>query len=306
MDLPAAVGSGDANDQFRVAAWRKPWRSQALFASPEDTGFTARTTITAPAALGRLVEALPPGFAGRLDRSTAVVVELFDTAVSSIADLQLLNGGNAAAVRSSAGPWEILQFRDAEEISAGVWQLSDLLRGQLGTSDAAVAGAPVDADFVMLDDAVVPAGLQPGEAGLELNWRVGPAGSDISDANFVTATQIGGVRALLPYAPVHLRGQWDGADLAISWIRCGRLDADRWEASEIPLGEESESYEVTIAVAGGSPVRVVTTAAPSWLYAAAAIAADFPALPAEIDVTVRQLSTAVGWGLPACRRIALV
>jgi len=306
MDLPAAVGSGDANDQFRVAAWRKPWRSQALFASPEDTGFTARTTITAPAALGRLVEALPPGFTGRLDRSTAVVVELFDAAVSSIATLQLLNGGNAAAVRSSAGPWEILQFRGAEEISAGVWQLSDLLRGQLGTSDAAVAGAPVDADFVMLDDAVVPAGLQPGEAGLELNWRVGSAGSDISDANFVTATQIGGVRALLPYAPVHLRGQWDGADLAISWIRCGRLDADRWEASEIPLGEESESYEVTIAVAGGSPVRVVTTAAPSWLYAATAIAADFPTLPAEIDVTVRQLSTAVGWGLPASRRIALV
>lgn len=248
---------------------------------------------------------MPPGFAGRLDHSTTITVELFDATVSSIANLQLLNGGNAAAVRSAFGAWEILQFGSAEEVSAGIWRLSGLLRGQLGTADAMSAGAAADADFVMLDETVVPAGLQRGEVGLELNWRVGPSGPDLSDVNFVTSVETGGIRALLPYAPVHVRGKWDGADLAISWVRCGRIDADRWEASEIPLAEENESYEVTIAAADGLQVRVVTVPEPSWHYANSAIAADFPILPAEIDVTVRQFSSSVGWGIPAMRRIAL-
>jgi hypothetical protein len=183
--------------------------------------------------------------------------------------------------------------------------LSDLLRGQLGTGDATAAGAPAGADFVILDDAVVPAGLQPSEVGLSLNWRIGPFAGDLSDASFATSAQVGGVRALLPYAPVHLRGQWNGADLALSWIRRGRIDADRWGASEIPLAEETEQYQVTIAPAGGAALRTQTVSQPSWLYDASAIAADFGAPPAEIDLTVRQFSTAVGWGIAASRRISL-
>jgi hypothetical protein len=52
-------------------------------------------------------------------------------------------------------------------------------------------------------------------------------------------------------------------------------------------------------------VRTATTPGPSFLYESADIAADFGAPPDEIDVTVRQLSLAVGWGLPATRRLSL-
>lgn len=305
LDLPAAVGSGAATDQFRVAAWRKPWRSQALFASPEGTGFAQRALIAAPAVLGRLTEALPPGFEGRIDRAGSLMVDLFGADVASVTAVQLLNGANAAAVRSASGTWEVLQFATAQETSPGIWRLSDLLRGQLGTDDATLAGAPAGADFVLLDDAVVPAGLQPGEVGLSLNWRIGPASGDFSESSFAASTQIGGIRALLPYAPVHLRGEWNGADLALSWIRRGRIDADRWDAADIPLAEEVEQYRLTIAPADGAPIRTETVSQPSWLYDAAAIAADFGTPPVEIDLTVRQLSAAVGWGIAASSRIPL-
>jgi hypothetical protein len=305
LDLPAAVGTGGAQDQFRAAVRQKPWRSQALFASPEDTGFAMRTTVAAPASLGRLVEPLTPSFEGRVDRAGSVLVELFDAAVASVATPQLLNGANAAAVRSSSGVWEVLQFATAQEISPGVWRLSDLLRGQLGSGDAMAAGASTGADFVILDDAVVPAGLQASEVGLQLNWRIGPSAGDLSDANFATSPQVGGIRALLPYAPVHLRGQWNGADLALSWIRRGRLDADRWDASEIPLAEEVEQYQVTVAAVGGAVLRTETVSQQSWLYGAAAMAADFEATPAALDITVRQFSAAVGWGVAASGRISL-
>jgi hypothetical protein len=219
--------------------------------------------------------------------------------------MQLLNGANASAIRSTSGAWEVIQFETAEEISPQIWRLSGLLRGQLGTDDAMAAGAPVGADFVMLDDAVRSAGLLESEAGLLLNWRVGPSGSDLSSANFAIRAEVGGIRALLPLSPVHLKATRIGGDLKFSWIRRGRIDADKWDGSDIPLGEDREEYRIEIAPAGGAIVRTQTVYEPTWLYPAADIDLDFGTLPAEIDVTICQLSVAAGWGIPATRRLAL-
>ena len=41
------------------------------------------------------------------------------------------------------------------------------------------------------------------------------------------------------------------------------------------------------------------------VHGSADIAVDFGGAPGEIDVTVRQLSLAAGWGLPAARRFSL-
>jgi hypothetical protein len=306
LDLPMGAGPGTPEEQVRIAAWQKPWKSQAVFASPEDTGFVQRTTISQPADLGVLAEALPPGVVGRVDRSTTITVELYGGELSSISRAQLLNGANAVAVRSADGAWEIVQFEAAEEITPDVWRLGSLLRGQLGTDDVTAAGAEAGAFLVVLDDAVQAAGLLASEVGLELNWRVGPAGSDLFGANFSDHEQIGGLRALLPPSPVHLRAAKDSAgDVTLSWTRRGRIDADSWTASDIPLGEEREEYQVQIAHAGGAVVRTATTPAPSFLYDSADIATDFGAPPDEFDVTVRQLSLAAGWGIPATRRLSL-
>jgi hypothetical protein len=261
--------------------------------------------VDKPADLGVLIEPLSAGFEGRIDRRAAITVALFDAEAASVSRLQLLNGANAAAIRSAIGVWEIVQFESAEEIEPGVWRLGDLLRGQLGTSDAMAAGALAGADFVILDDAVQPAGLLASEAGLLLNWRVGPSETDISDENFFAHAGIGGLRAHLPLSPVHVRCRVNAGGAAISWIRRGRIDADDWGQSEIPLGEEREEYQIEIAEAGGPAVRAAFSSEQTWQYASADIAADFGGLPAEIDVTVRQLSAAAGFGLPATRRFTL-
>ncbi|NGO53630.1 baseplate multidomain protein megatron [Allomesorhizobium camelthorni] len=295
LDLPSRSGAAP-QDQFRVAVWQKPWRSQIVLASPEDTGFGFRTAVDKPADLGVLVEPLPAGFEGRIDRRAAITVTLFDAEAASVSRLQLLNGANAAAIRSAIGVWEIVQFQSAEEIEPGVWRLRDLLRGQIGTSDA---------DFVMLDDAVQPAGLRTSEAGLLLNWRVGPSETDISGENFSAHAEIGGLRARLPLSPVHLRCRVNAGGAEFSWIRRGRIDADDWGQNEIPLGEEREEYQIEIAAAGGAVVRTALSPQQNWQYASTDIAADFGGLPAEIDVTVRQFSAAAGYGLPATRRFTL-
>ena len=306
LDLPTTPGAGNPWEQFRVAAWSRLRRTQVAFASPEDTGFSQRASIGRPATIGQLVDPLGAGYVGRVDRKGVITVRLIDGELASVSRLQLLNGANVAAIRSAIGVWELIQFEAAEEFQPGVWRLADLLRGQLGTTDAMAAGAPSGADFVLIDDAVRPAGLLPAECGLALNWRIGPAGYDLSADNFTPRAETGGVRASVPLAPVHLRGKRSVAgDLSISWIRRGRIDADSWLSSEIPLGEETEAYRIEIAPVGGAVVRTATSSTASWLYGAAQIAADFSPVPQEIDVAVSQLSASVGWGLSAKERLRL-
>jgi len=168
-----------------------------------------------------------------------------------------------------------------------------------------MAGAATGAPFVLLDEAVAPAGLKAEEIGLELNWRVGPAGYDISGEHFLQVSAEGGMRALLPLYPVHLKAQVREGDLHLSWIRRGRIDADSWLGEDIPLGEAQEAYRIRVAGQNGSIVRTVDTTAPAWIYTATMIAADFPEPPASIDISVSQMSAAVGPGIPARRAISL-
>lgn len=306
LDLPMTPGSSQPHEQFRVAVWNRTWRSQMVFASPEDTGFMQRSSVGRPATVGMLIEAIGPGYEGRIDRSGAMSVKLLDGELASVSRLQLLNGANVAAIRSGIGVWELIQFEAAEEYAPSLWRLTGLLRGQLGTTDAMKAGTPSGADFVLIDEAVRPAGLLPAELGLSLNWRVGPSGYDFSSSSFSQYSEAGGVRSRIPFAPVHIRGKRTSAgDFAITWIRRSRIDADSWLGNDVPLGEEHEAYRIEIAAVDGGVVRMATSAEPALLYDATQISEDFDLAPSEIDVSVTQLSAEVGWGIPATRRLKL-
>ena len=305
IDLPLTSGVDEPWRELRIAAWARPWRSQIVQASPEDTGFEQRTVLADAAKLGELTEALGPGVPGRLDRGGTIRVSLSGGSLQSISAPQQLNGGNAAAILSRSGAWEVVQFATAEEIAPDVWRLGDLLRGQLGTEDAMLAGAAARAPFVLLDGAVTSAGLKPSETGLSLNWRVGPAGADLESEVFAVETAAGGLRAALPLAPVHLRAVFEGGDVSLTWIRRGRIGADGWDADEIPLGEEAEAYQVEVRAAGGALKRSAETTAPAWTYAAAAITADFGGAGPAV-LTVRQRKRPGGpAGLPATLSVAL-
>jgi hypothetical protein len=82
------------------------------------------------------------------------------------------------------------------------------------------------------------------------------------------------------------------------------VDADSWLGTDIPLGEEHEAYQVDVSAAG-NVVRSATVSSPSWIYASSDLSADFPSLPEQIGITVRQVSASVGPGLPASRTVAL-
>jgi hypothetical protein len=305
IDLPMLPGAEQPAGQFRVAAFARPWRSQLVYSSAQEEGFVHTATVTQPATLGEVVAAGPGRFAGRWDRIGSIVVALHDGALASAAPAALLNGANTAAIRADSGTWEVFQFGQAEEIAPSVWQLTLLLRGQSGTLDAAMAGVSAGAPFVLLDGAVVAAGLAHEFAGLPLNWRIGPSGKDFGPPYFVGMTATGGMRSQLPLSPVHLHLAPRGGDLDLSWIRRGRLDADSWLGEDIPLAEQAERYRIIVATAGGAVRRTVDVDTPRWTYMAAWLAADFPSRPATVAVGVSQVSLAAGEGPPARRSFTL-
>jgi hypothetical protein len=153
---------------------------------------------------------------------------------------------------------------------------------------------------VLIDDAVAALGLTAAERGLERNFIVETADGMAGPFAFT-----GGERAETPLAPVHLRAvrRPDGA-IRITWVRRGRIEADSWLTTDIPLDEETEAYRLEI-LSGGSPIRTIEVASPAFDYAGAEEVADFGAPQAILTIRVRQLGRKVPLGLAAEKQISL-
>lgn len=296
LDLPLLRGDEPPEDGY-VAAYQLPWPgSVAILSSPEETGYVLRTQVTAPAVMGTTLDALPAGPLGVFDRANRVRVAVAGGQLASVTELQLLAGANAAAIKNEDGGWEVIQFLDAELVEAGTYELSGLLRGQGGTELERRHPLAEGAAFVLLAG-VARVSLAPDEIGLPLSWRYGPATRDIADRSYATETHAFAGRGLKPLSPVHVRSTRSGDDLEVTWTRRTRVGGDAWDAVDVPLGEETERYEVDI-LDGAAVVRIIVATTPACSYTAAEQSADFGSPRSAVDVAIYQMSAAAGRGTP--------
>jgi hypothetical protein len=151
---------------------------------------------------------------------------------------------------------------------------------------------------VLLDSQVLPIARGLGDLGRPMTLRVVSGDRDHGDPSAVEIAVTPQATALKPLAPVHLSARRTGAGVTISWIRRTRIDGDSWDAGEVPLGEESQTYEVDI-LDGGDVVRTLTANAPSVLYSSADELADFGAPQTSLSIRVAQVSATVGRGFAA-------
>jgi hypothetical protein len=298
LDLPLLDDSAPPQ-AGHVAATQTPWPGGiAFYSSPEATGFKLAAVASAPATAGVLLDPLAAGPSSRTDTATRVRVKLDRGALFSTTRLGLLAGGNAAAVLHDDGAWEVLQFESAVLVDVATYEISGLLRGQGGTENVAEIVAAAGARFVLLDNAVTRIDLAASEVGLPLNWRFGPAGRDLGEESFASRVHAFRGLGMRPLSPVHVRGSRDGGDLTVSFIRRTRIGGDSWDSVEVPLGEESERYEVDI-IAAGEAVRTLTSAATSVVYGAAEQSTDFGSPQDQVEVRVYQTNAVWGRGARA-------
>ena len=291
MDLPLLRSSDSQKLVSHVAITADPWgRDYGIYTAPGVSGFTQKASQSFQAATGKLLSPLSGSITGRWDYSSRLHLALNFGTLQSREEGLILNGSNSIAVLSDAGGFELLQFGEAELQSDGSWVLGQLLRGQLGTELEMVSGASAGASVVILDDRVLPVELDANERGIQLNWRVGPAGFPISDASFTQITHTNNGRSKQMLSPVHLRASVNAnGDYSFRWFRRSRIDADGWEDAEIPLDAQSEAYRLRVFDNLGDIKREVVMTEPEFLYSSHDLEVDFGFIPASFQVRVAQI-----------------
>jgi hypothetical protein len=238
---------------------------------------------------------LPRARPGLWDRGGALRVRL-DTGTFASADaLAVLNGANLMVIGDgSADNWEVIQFSHAELVAPQAYDVSMRLRGQAGT-DAIVPDLwPPGSRVVLMNGAPEQITVALGERGLARTYRVAPAARGFDDPDAEEQVLAFDGIGLRPYAPVHLRARPGvGGALDVTWVRRGRIDADSWNSTEVPLGEDREAYLVRV-IAGGGIVREESVAMPMWSYTSAQRAED--GVGGSFTFSVAQVSDRFGPG----------
>ncbi|MET3713544.1 hypothetical protein ABIC65_004276 [Sphingomonas trueperi] len=252
------------------------WRRAALLASTDGGARWAPAGDTAyPAILGTVRVPPGPARAALIDRASYAEVELAraDMALAN-ADLAALDAGANLAMLGD----ELLQFGQAESLGGTRWRLSRLWRGRRGT-EAAIGTQQGGDRFVLVTRYTLKAlDLRVAIGGTVQLLAQGP--DDPVDAPAATASVTG--ISLLPPSPVQLRASRQGQTTQIGWARRSRLGWAWRDGVDVPLGEESERYQVEI-VRGGER-SVLTLDAPGLTLSAAD-----RALP--LTLSVRQIGT---------------
>lgn len=268
FDLPLGDGTESKALLYVAAAGESGgWRRAALSASLDggaswrDIGGTAVAAV-----MGATANALPAAGAALFDTASSLEVELAhaDMWLEGRNDEALAAGANLAAVGE-----ELLQFGGVEPLGDRRFRLTRFLRGRRGTEWAADAHAAGEPFTLIARETLVSI---EGPAGAEARVLASGAG-DSPDA--ASAARTITAEMLRPPSPVHLRAvETADGDLAISWVRRSRLGWTWTDGADTPLGEETERYQLSLSGAGFA--RTVETSSPTYLYAAAARAADGP------------------------------
>ncbi|MTH33902.1 host specificity protein [Paracoccus limosus] len=244
LDLPLLRGD-EAPDAPYLAVTATPWPgSVAAWVSSQQVGGYARnTTLPTRSIMGVTLGPLAAARPGAWDRGPALRLQVKGGQLESASGTALLGGVNLVAIGDgSAENWELMQFRDARLISAGVWEISARLRGQAGTDALMPQVWPAGSIVVVLDGSARQVDLPPSARNQLRHWRIGPgtrAPDDASYRHIAAAFRGAGLR---PLSPCHLRANGN----EVTWIRRTRVQGDGWDGPDVPLGEAQERYSVRL------------------------------------------------------------
>ncbi len=294
LDIPALPTDQQDALTLRFAACgiADGWKGATLVRVMDSGDDEVVLSMVRPATIGSAVSVLGTGSSQVFDEASTVDVALLGNAtLASATEASVLNGANVAVLGS-----EVIQFKNATLVSSGVYRLSGLLRGRLGT-EAAIAGHVVGERFVLLDDAVLPLVIPVSNNGQSWTLRAVTLGDALSvgpESTFTVAAQ--SLKPLSPVKPLAIRNTTSG-DITLSWFRRARIDAGLRDYVDIPLMEISEQYDVVV-MNGGVVARSWLATSPSVAYTAAQQVADFGAAPSSLTVTITQRSGLIGPGNP--------
>ena len=296
LDLPPVDAAGVTSPMFfaAVAGANTGWRGAVVYLSNDGgSSYAPLVSVSPPSVMGVTTDILGPGPADYWDRANSVTVSLLreDMTLDSVSDLAVLNGANAAVIGN-----EIVQFASATLQPDGSYALSGLLRGRRGT-EADVAGHIAGERFVLLNAAALAeVAAATGWIGKSYDYKPVSVRSTLGATAPVTFTYR--ARNLMPFSPVHGAGRRAAnGDLTLTWLRRTRNDGDWVDGADVPLSEETESYQIDVLNAG-AVVRTIAATTPQLVYPASDQIADFGMVQPALALRIHQMSAVIGRGVP--------
>lgn len=297
LDLPMLTGEMDAGNQIRMFAALSGtslgWRGARVYLSADHgSSYSGIGAQSVPAIMGVADHALAPASPSIWDRRNELIVSLFraDQSLESVSETALLNGANLALLGD-----EIIQFRRAELLEDGQYRLFDLLRGRRGTEWAISSHLP-DEQFVLLrrpDLLSVTGDL----ARLGQNLLVKAVSFQQAVDQVPPQIVVPKGRAQRPFSPAHISAERKtNGDWSLGWIRRVRFGGDWLDGTDVPLGEETERYAISLSQPDGTIQREIVQSSTSLTYSAEQQMTDAGGPVASIQVDVAQMSATVGRG----------
>jgi hypothetical protein len=309
LDIPLLPNDASAPWAPRIAAYASPWSGVSVYRN-NGAGWSLAAYVGGPSAIGELVSPLYAGPVDRWDDGNALNVKFYGAAQAlSLTDSQVLGGAGALAIKNAAlSEWEILQFGTAQLVAANQYRLTHLLRGQLGSEGAMMNPFPAGARVVFLDASMLGVlDLTSDQRNVTQTLLYGPSAYDKADPSYVGSDFAFKGIGLRPYSVSQIDGVRApaAADVTFSWMRRTRFGGDNFDQPDVPLNEESESYDLEI-MSDASVVRTVSgLTSPSWIYSAAQQAADFGAPQPAYTLNIYQNSASFGRGQVATKTVVL-
>lgn len=300
LDLPLLQDADNApGHYFAIKGITSGWQSAALYQSSADNNYQQNQAVFNQATFGVSTTALA-AYTGAavFDEQSTVTVNVDMGQLSSatreavLADVRI----NAAVLGA-----EVLQYRTATLVSAGVYTLSGFLRGRKGT-EWAMGAHPAGETFCALGVAGMGlVAMQSADLGKLWYYKAASAGQKLSSAATKTFTPAGVL--LKPLAPTNLRVNRASTSTVFTWLRRTRF-TPRFTGTlgiNVPLGESAETYDVEFYSDATFTTLKRTYAGlttPTVTYTSANQVTDFGANQIDFFVKVYQNSAVVGRGYP--------
>lgn len=301
LDVPLlSDGYNEPGWPAAMAGYTSGWPGGIIYRSVDGgQTWTDLQGFVSPVTMGYARGTLGSGRYDIVDASSIVDVDMLAGDLSSISESAQFAGGNAVAF-GAPGRWEVCSPRTVTQNADGSLRMTDWLRGRFGTEWAASLHQPGDAMVLLTDPDLAWIGMDSASIGMPRDYRGITAGRSI-DTDTNRSESYDGVN-LKPLSPVYLNGSINPStlDLALTWIRRGRVSPGWRNGVDVPIGEASESYEVDIYDGAGYTTikRTLTATSATVAYTSAQQVTDFGGNQGTLYVRVYQMSATVGRGFP--------
>jgi hypothetical protein len=236
-----------------------PWKGAAVYQDLyRNNDYKLIAASNTASVVGFALDVLPVSDPNLIDKSSKIKIELLNGSLHSTDDLGFLNGTNTALIGE-----ELIQFQNAQLMNENQYLLSNFIRGKSGTEGFISTHKKGD-KFVLLDNSILKGVTNLNLIGRDINYKPVTIGSTLAATESVILKYAG--RNLKPFAPVHLKvTEEENDNINISWIRRARYNNGWNDFTEIPIGEESEKYQIDI-IHENSVIETLETTTPVANY----------------------------------------